>query len=128
MDKLMPGFDTEIARMAQRLLIQGRPIDSYTGVIATKVTPGVPGVKPVTIELTDFKTKKVVDTLEVDACMVATGRAPYTNGGCSSKCQAGSKGSPALAATHWLSMAIGWSAVALVLCAHEHIDTSMSCL
>jgi pyruvate/2-oxoglutarate dehydrogenase complex dihydrolipoamide dehydrogenase (E3) component len=37
-------------------------------------------VKPVEIELTDFKTKKVVDTLEVDACMVATGRAPYTNG------------------------------------------------
>lgn len=36
------------------------------------------GVKPVLIELTDFKTKKVVDTLEVDACMVATGRAPYT--------------------------------------------------
>jgi hypothetical protein len=134
MDKLMPGFDTEIARMAQRLLIQGRPIDYHlgecasrrggcvhhgawpcsarmsrrgagrllvpaargahtparatrarrraenAGVIATKVTPGVPGVKPVTIELTDFKTKKVVDTLEVDACMVATGRAPYTNG------------------------------------------------
>lgn len=76
----MPGFDTEIARMAQRLLIQGRPIDYHTGVIATKVVPGVPGVKPVTIELTDFKTKKVVDTLEVDACMVATGRAPYTNG------------------------------------------------
>jgi hypothetical protein len=83
MDKLMPGFDTEIARMAQRLLIQGRPIDYHLGVIATKVTPGVPGVKPVTIELTDFKTKKVVDTLEVDACMVATGRAPYTNGACS---------------------------------------------
>ena len=41
---------------------------------------GVPGVKPVTIELTDFKTKEVVDTLEVDACLVATGRAPYTNG------------------------------------------------
>lgn len=80
MDKLMPGFDTEIARTAQRLLIQGRPIDYHLGVIATKVTPGVPGVKPVTIELTDFKTKKVVDTLEVDACMVATGRAPYTNG------------------------------------------------
>jgi hypothetical protein len=34
----------------------------------------------VTIELTDFNTKKVVDTLEVDACLVATGRAPYTNG------------------------------------------------
>jgi dihydrolipoamide dehydrogenase len=39
----MPGFDREIARMAQRMLIQGRPIDYYTGVIATKVTPGVPG-------------------------------------------------------------------------------------
>jgi len=79
-DNLMPGFDKEIQRMAQRLLIQGRPIDYHTGVIATKVTPGVPGVKPVVIELTDMKTKKVVDSLEVDACMVATGRSPYTNG------------------------------------------------
>lgn len=32
------------------------------------------GTKPVVIELTDMKTKKVVDSLEVDACMVATGR------------------------------------------------------
>ena len=30
------------------------------------------------IELTDFKTKEVIDELEVDACLVATGRAPYT--------------------------------------------------
>jgi len=80
MDGLMPGFDKEIARLAQRILIAPRPIDYQTGVIATKVTPGVPGIKPVVIELTDFKTKKVVDTLEVDACMVATGRAPYTQG------------------------------------------------
>ncbi|GFR52582.1 hypothetical protein Agub_g15175 [Astrephomene gubernaculifera] len=79
-DNLMPGFDREIARLAQRLLIQGRPIDYHTGVIASKVTPGVPGVKPVVIELTDFKTKQLVDTLEVDAVLVATGRAPYTNG------------------------------------------------
>lgn len=43
MDNLMPGFDKEIARLAQRLLIQGRPIDFQTGVIASKVTPGVPG-------------------------------------------------------------------------------------
>lgn len=49
------------------------------GVLATKVTPGVPGVKPVIIELTDFKTKEKVDELEVDACLVATGRAPYTS-------------------------------------------------
>lgn len=47
--------------------------------LATKVTPGVPGVKPVLIELTDFKTKEKVDELEVDACLVATGRAPYTS-------------------------------------------------
>ena len=39
---------------------------------------GVPGVKPVIVELTDFKTKQVVDHLEVDAVLVATGRAPYT--------------------------------------------------
>ena len=35
-------------------------------------------MKPVVIELTDFKTKEKVDELEVDACMVATGRAPFT--------------------------------------------------
>lgn len=33
---------------------------------------------PVIVELTDFKTKQVVDHLEVDAVLVATGRAPYT--------------------------------------------------
>lgn len=38
----------------------------------------MPGVKPVLVELTDFKTKQVVDTLEVDAVLVATGRAPFT--------------------------------------------------
>ena len=80
MDNIMPGFDREIARLAERLLIKGRPIDYKTGLIATKVTPGVPGVKPVVIELTDFKTKKVVEEMEVDAVMVATGRAPYTTG------------------------------------------------
>lgn len=40
---------------------------------------GVPGVKPVIIELTDVKTKEKVESLEVDACLVATGRAPYTH-------------------------------------------------
>ena len=134
MPNIMPGFDREIAKLAQRLLIQGRPIDYHTNVIASKVTPGaccfdplpgwlaggsissraaaaerlwgrghccaghnrplppaclatrlptrplkprlspspcpcfpagVPGVKPVRIELTDFTTKEVVDELEV---------------------------------------------------------------
>lgn len=41
-------------------------------------TAGVPGVEPVKVELTDFKTKELVDTLEVDAVLVATGRAPFT--------------------------------------------------
>ena len=43
LDVIMPGFDREIARTAERLLIKGRPIDYKTGVIATKVTPGIPG-------------------------------------------------------------------------------------
>eukprot|EP00236_Picocystis_salinarum_P001430 CAMPEP_0183828352 /NCGR_PEP_ID=MMETSP0807_2-20130328/2738_1 /TAXON_ID=88271 /ORGANISM="Picocystis salinarum, Strain CCMP1897" /LENGTH=575 /DNA_ID=CAMNT_0026073541 /DNA_START=42 /DNA_END=1769 /DNA_ORIENTATION=- len=80
MPNIMPGFDREVARMAERVLINPRNIDYHTNVLATKVKPGVPGVKPVEIELTDFKTKEVIDNLEVDACLVATGRAPYTDG------------------------------------------------
>lgn len=41
LDNLMPGFDKEIAKMAQRVLINPRKIDWYTGVLATKVTPGI---------------------------------------------------------------------------------------
>jgi pyruvate/2-oxoglutarate dehydrogenase complex dihydrolipoamide dehydrogenase (E3) component len=37
-------------------------------------------VKPVTIKMIDAKTKEHVETLEVDACMVATGRVPNTKG------------------------------------------------
>ena len=36
----MPGFDKEIAKLAQRILINPRKIDYHTGVLATKVTPG----------------------------------------------------------------------------------------
>jgi len=36
----MPGFDKEIAKLAQRVLINPRKIDWHTGVLATKVTPG----------------------------------------------------------------------------------------
>ena len=42
MPDLMPGFDKEIARMAQRLLINPRSIDWHTNVFATKVIPGAP--------------------------------------------------------------------------------------
>lgn len=78
MPNIMPGFDPEIQRLATRLLINPRPIDYYTNVFASKVTPGELGVKPVTIEMIDAKTKELVDTLEVDAAMVATGRSPNT--------------------------------------------------
>lgn len=80
MPNIMPGFDPEIARMAERLLIKPRPIDYVTNVFAAKVTPGEPGVRPVLIELIDAGSKEKVDELEVDAAMIATGRAPYTEG------------------------------------------------
>jgi dihydrolipoamide dehydrogenase len=74
LDQLMPGFDPDIAKLAQRILIAPRDIETRTGVFATKIIPGT----PVTIELTDAKTKEVVEVLEVDACLVATGRIPDT--------------------------------------------------
>jgi dihydrolipoamide dehydrogenase len=74
LDTLMPGFDPEIAKIAKRVLLDPRPIETYVGVLATKVTPG----HPVRIELTAAKTKEIIDTLEVDACLVATGRIPAT--------------------------------------------------
>jgi dihydrolipoamide dehydrogenase len=78
LDTLMPTFDREIAKQAERLLIRDRPIDYRTGVFASEVTPGIPGVKPVTIKMIDAKTKEHVETIEVDAAMVATGRVPNT--------------------------------------------------
>lgn len=74
LDKLMPTFDPDIAKQAQRVLISPRDIETRVGVLAQKVTPG----SPVVIELADPKTKEVVEVLEVDACLVATGRIPAT--------------------------------------------------
>lgn len=78
LDTLMPTFDPEIRRLADRLLIKPRAIDSRVGVFASEVIPGIPGVKPVTIKMISAKTKEHVETLEVDACLVATGRSPNT--------------------------------------------------
>lgn len=48
----MPGFDKEIAKLAQRVLINPRKIDYHTGVLATKVTPGAaPGATKVFLGL-----------------------------------------------------------------------------
>ncbi|NJK34738.1 MAG: dihydrolipoyl dehydrogenase [Oscillatoriales cyanobacterium SM2_2_1] len=74
LDQLMPGFDPDIAKQAERILIKPRDIETHTGVFAAKVTPG----SPVRIELVNAKTKEVADLLEVDACLVATGRVPAT--------------------------------------------------
>jgi dihydrolipoamide dehydrogenase len=72
--QLMPGFDPDIAKLAQRILIAPRDIETMSGTLAMKVTPGA----PVVIELADAKTKEGVDVLEVDACLIATGRIPAT--------------------------------------------------
>ena len=74
LDQLMPTFDPDIAKLATRVLINPRDIETKVGMLAIKVTPG----SPVVIELADAKTKEVVDVLEVDACLVATGRIPAT--------------------------------------------------
>jgi len=79
LDNIMPTFDREIAKLAERLLIRDRAIDYRTGVFASEVTPGIPGEKPVTIKMIDAKTKEHVETLEVDAAMIATGRVPNTS-------------------------------------------------
>lgn len=38
LDQLMPGFDPEISKLAQRVLINPRQIDYHTGVFASKVS------------------------------------------------------------------------------------------
>lgn len=74
LDNLMPGFDRDIAKIAERVLIKPRDIETHTGVLAKSVKPG----SPVVIELADAKTKEVTEVLEVDAALVATGRIPAT--------------------------------------------------
>ncbi len=74
LNQLMPGFDPDIAKQAKRVLIDARDIETKVGLLAKRVTPG----SPVVIELADAKTKEVVEVLEVDACLVATGRIPAT--------------------------------------------------
>jgi len=80
MDTLMPTFDPEIRRVADRMLIGPRKVDGYTSVFATEVTPGEPGKKPVKIKLVDAKTKEEIpdSPLYVDAALVCTGRVPNT--------------------------------------------------
>ncbi|NCG16653.1 MAG: dihydrolipoyl dehydrogenase [Synechococcales cyanobacterium H12SWP_bin.12] len=72
LDRIMPTFDPDIAKLAARKLIEGRDIDARSGVLAKSIQPG----SPVQIELVDMQTREPVETLEVDAVLVATGRVP----------------------------------------------------
>lgn len=72
--QLMPTFDPDIAKLAERVLITPRDIETRIGKLAKRIIPG----SPVVIELADAKTKEIEEVLEVDACLVATGRIPYT--------------------------------------------------
>ena len=76
LDRVMPTFDPDIAKIAGRHLIDGRDIDARSGVLASKVTPGC----PVRIDLADFNSRELVETLDVDAVLVATGRVPSSKG------------------------------------------------
>ena len=74
LDRVMPTFDPDIAKIAARNLIEARDIDARAGVLARQVTPGA----PVRIELVDMASREPVETLEVDAVLVATGRVPVS--------------------------------------------------
>ncbi|MBU6354861.1 MAG: FAD-dependent oxidoreductase, partial [Cyanobacteria bacterium REEB498] len=74
LDRVLPTFDPDIAKIAARNLLDGRDIDARAGVLAQTITPGC----PVKIELVDMKTREPVETLEVDAVLVATGRVPVS--------------------------------------------------
>ncbi|MCT0218939.1 dihydrolipoyl dehydrogenase [Synechococcus sp. CS-1329] len=74
LDRVMPTFDPDIAKIAARKLIDGRDIDARAGVLAKTVTPG----SPVRIELVEMASREPVETLEVDAVLVATGRVPVS--------------------------------------------------
>ena len=76
LDRVMPTFDPDIAKLAARKLIDSRDIDARSGVLAKSIKPG----SPAQIELVDMQTREPVETLEVDAVLVATGRVPSSNG------------------------------------------------
>lgn len=74
LDRIMPTFDPDITKIASRHLIDARDIETRAGVLASRITPG----SPVKIELVDMATREPVETLEVDAVLVATGRTPVS--------------------------------------------------
>ncbi|WP_218081642.1 dihydrolipoyl dehydrogenase [Anthocerotibacter panamensis] len=68
LDRLLPGFDPDIARLAERILLKPRNITTHIKTLAREVHPGT----PVRIVLGDGR------ELKADAVLVATGRIPLT--------------------------------------------------
>ncbi len=68
LDRLMPGFDPDIARLAERILIKPRSIETRIKTLAKEVYPGT----PVRVVLDNG------EELHPDAVLVATGRVPLT--------------------------------------------------
>ncbi|KAE8698227.1 Dihydrolipoyl dehydrogenase 2 [Hibiscus syriacus] len=80
LDHLMPGFDPEIGKLAQRVLINPRKIDYHTGVFATKTMSMLMAYDAFPDVKSKFYRLYVAFTFCVDAALIATGRAPFTNG------------------------------------------------
>ncbi|KAA3455594.1 dihydrolipoyl dehydrogenase 2, chloroplastic [Gossypium australe] len=87
LDQLMPGFDPEISKLAQRVLINPRKIDYHTGVFATKafyclnlsLLQGMESLLLLSLLTPRLRNTKTLWRY-VDAALIATGRAPFTNG------------------------------------------------
>lgn len=75
-DRLLPGFDGEIARHAQRLF--GRQGMKFR--LATKVTAVTDVGKEHRVALAPAQGAGAIDTIAADVVLVAVGRRPYTKG------------------------------------------------
>ena len=73
LDRVMPTFDPDIAKLAARNLIDGREIDARAGVLAKSIKPGC----PVQIELVDMIVEHLTENGVMDAGRLY--ESPYTD-------------------------------------------------
>lgn len=87
-DRMLPGVDPAIAQAAERILLQRnpeKPIKLLTNTLAASVKRSQPiseksPPSPLEVKLKDSKTGEPTGVLYPDACLVATGRRPATQG------------------------------------------------
>lgn len=87
-DRLLPGVDPAIAQAAERILLQRdgeKPIKLLTNTLAASVRRTQPisektDPAPLEVQLKDAKTGESKGVLFPDACLVATGRKPASQG------------------------------------------------